>query len=371
MNRVALVTEWNGEYGGAENVNLEICKLFHEYPEVHSIWNENPELLTVRDSPLRILKNTPKQFAGFLSFFHHLLGLSKKYELVISSSFMYAHLSRSRNRNAKHLVYVHTPIRYIWSPSIDERAHDWRYVFLFASPILKKLELHFLDRNAVFVCNSQEVSMRIARYWGIAASVINPPVDIEFYRNFVQIQKPNSLQLISAGRFVKYKNHDMAIELARKLNCKLILAGSGPEEVSLRRMAIQTGVDVDFVISPKRDTLANLISKSSVFLHLAHEDFGILPIEAMSTGTPVVGFSVGGLCETVNEVNGRLSQDFEGLTSSITEAVRLDRLKVSASIEKYSSKHFRREIQDLIVSRWPEFTSRLAIEGDWDASNQY
>lgn len=364
MNRVALVTEWNGKYGGAESVNLEICKLFNVYPEVHSIWNENPELLTVRDSPLRILRNTPKQFAGFLSFFHHLLGLSKKYELVISSSFMYAHLSRSRKRNAKHLVYVHTPIRYIWSPSIDERAHDWRYIFLFVSPILKKLELLFLDRNAVFVCNSQEVSMRISRYWGIDASVINPPVDIEFYRNFLQIQKPISLQLISAGRFVKYKNHDIAIEVARKLNCKLIVAGSGPEEGRLRLLAIQKGVDVDFVISPKRETLGKLIAKSSVFLHLAHEDFGILPIEAMSTGTPVVGFRVGGLCETVNEANGRLSQDFEDLTSSIAEAVKLDRLNVSASVEKYSSDHFRREMQNLIVSRWPEFTSRLAIEGD-------
>lgn len=364
MNWAALVTEWNGKYGGAENVNIEICKLFNEYPEVHSIWNENPELLTVRDSPLRILKNAPKQFSGLLSFFHHMLGLSKKYELVISSSFMYAHLSRSRNRNAKHLVYVHTPIRYIWSPSIDERAHDWRFIFLFVSPVLKKLELFFLDRNAVFVCNSQEVSIRIASYWGIAASVINPPVDIEFYRNFLQIERPTSLQLISAGRFVKYKNHDMAIEVARKLNCKLILAGSGPEEERLRRLAIQKGVDVDFVISPKRDALAKLISKSSVFLHLAHEDFGILPIEAMSTGTPVVGLSVGGLCETVNEANGRLSQDFEGLTGSITEAVKMDRLNVSASIEKYSSKRFRREMQDLIVSRWPEFASRLTIEGD-------
>ncbi len=364
MNRVALVTEWNGKYGGAENVNLEICKLFKDYPEVHSIWNENPHLLTVRDSPLRILKNTPKQLAGFLSFFHHLVGLSDKYELVISSSFMYAHLSRSRKRNAKHLVYVHTPIRYIWSPSIDERAHDWRYLFLFFSPILKRLELFFLDRNAVFVCNSQEVSKRISRYWGIAASVINPPVDIEFYRNFLQIESPTSLRLISAGRFVKYKNHDMAIEVARKLNCKLILAGSGPEEEKLRVLAVQRGVDVDFVISPTRETLAKLISKSSVFLHLAHEDFGILPIEAMSTGTPVVGFRVGGLCETVNEVNGRLSEDFEGLVSAILEADKLDRFDVSTSIEKYSSKHFRREMQNLIVTRWPEFTSRLAIE--WD-----
>ena len=206
--------------------------------------------------------------------------------------------------------------------------------------------------------------MRISRYWGIAASVINPPVDIAFYRNFLQIEKPSSLQLISAGRFVKYKNHDIAIEVARKLNCKLVLAGSGPEEERLRGLAIQKGVDVDFVINPNRDALAELISKSSVFLHLAHEDFGILPIEAMSTGTPVVGFRVGGLCETVNEVNGRLSLDFDGLTSSITEADRLDRLKVSASIEKYSSKHFRREMQNLIVSRWPELTSRLALEGD-------
>jgi glycosyltransferase involved in cell wall biosynthesis len=235
-------------------------------------------------------------------------------------------------------------------------------MFQFVSPILKKLELLFLDRNAVYVCNSQEVSARIARYWGIAASVVNPPVDIEFYRNYLQTEMPASLQLISAGRFVKYKNHDMAIEIASKLDCKLILAGSGPEEARLRDLAIQMGVDVDFVISPKRDELAELISKSTVFLHLAHEDFGILPIEAMSTGTPVVGFKVGGLCETVNAVNGRLSLNFEGLAESIAEAEMLNRLNVSASIARYSSEHFRREMQNLILSRWPEFKSRLAME---------
>lgn len=364
MNQVALITEWNGKFGGAENVNLEICKLFNKYPEVHSIWNENTELVTVRDSSLRLLKKIPKQFSGFLSFFFHLQGVSKKYELVISSSFMYAHLSRSRNRNSKHLVYVHTPIRYIWSPSIDNRARSWRYIFSLVSPILKKLELLFLDRNAVFVCNSQEVSQRISRYWGITASVINPPVEILFYRNFFQNERPDSLQLISAGRFVKYKNHDMAIEVANRMKCKLILAGTGPEEDRLRRLSLRKGVDVDFVVSPKREELAKLISKSSVFLHLAHEDFGILPIEAMSTGTPVVGFKAGGLCETVNEFNGRLSEDFEGLINSITEAKMLNRFDVSASVEGYSSEHFRIKMRNIIVSCWPEFTNLFAKEGE-------
>jgi glycosyltransferase involved in cell wall biosynthesis len=358
-NCVALTTEWNGKHGGAENVNIEICKLFLNNPDVYSIWNENSEISFKHQSFLRFLKVLPKQITGILSLFYHLIGLPQKYYLVISSSFMFSHLSRPRNRNGKHLVYVHTPIRYIWSPEIDGRGTDWKFIFKFVNPIVKKIELYFLDRNAVFVCNSQEVKKRIIRDWGLEPIVINPPVDVDFYQNYFQTNRPISNQLISAGRFVKYKNLDLAIGIAKRLDCKLILAGAGPEEENLRALASNLGVNVEFVISPTREKLANLIAVSSIYLHLAHEDFGILPIEAMATGTPVVGFDVGGLRETVNALNGRLSLDFDSLSYSVTEALMLDRSKVAATVEKYSSSRFRSEMIEVITSKWPELNTLI------------
>ena len=357
---IALTTEWLEKHGGAENVNLELCKLFANYPDVYSIWNNNDEILSNHQSLLRFLKFLPKQITGLLSLFHHLFGLPSKYVFVISSSFMFAHLSRSRNRHAKHLVYVHTPIRYIWNPDIDKRALDWKLFFKYVAPVLKRIELFFLDRDALYICNSREVSIRVLRDWGQDSIVINPPVDINFYSSYFRSVGPKTIQLIAAGRFVRYKNHDLAIMLARDLNCNLILAGGGPEEEKLRNLALNQGVNVEFVISPSREKLASLIASSSVYLHLAHEDFGILPIEAMAVGTPVVGFSLGGLLETVNANNGRLSLDFENLQQSVSEALLLDRDRVAATTEKYSNSRFRRQMNEAITSKWPELLTLLA-----------
>ena len=72
---IALTTEWLEKHGGAENVNLELCKLFANYPDVYSIWNNNDEILSNHQSLLRFLKFLPKQITGLLSLFHHLFEL--------------------------------------------------------------------------------------------------------------------------------------------------------------------------------------------------------------------------------------------------------------------------------------------------------
>jgi glycosyltransferase involved in cell wall biosynthesis len=224
-------------------------------------------------------------------------------------------------------------------------------LFHFVSWLVKSTERRFLDREAIFIANSAEVKNRILKYWGVESEVIHPPVDVSFFSQYLQPKGPENVSLISAGRFVPYKKLEQVIELARLAGLPLILAGSGT-----------SGAKVHFEISPSREKLAELISHSSVYLHLAHEDFGILPIEAMATGTPVLGYALGGLLETVNSRNGFLVNEFSQLNDGIDVCLNRNRIAVAASVQGYSEENFKRNIAMSILKRWPELTPEIKEE---------
>lgn len=242
---IVLSTEWNIRYGGAENVNMVILDIFLKQIEVRTIWNANSNLEPTRQSVIRFFKFLPKSAQGLMSLPYHLAGVPKNSKLLISSSFMFSHLSRIRG-GGRHLVYVHTPIRYIWNPEIDNRAGRRRMLFHFVSWLVKSTERRFLDREAIFIANSAEVKNRILKYWGVESEVIHPPVDVSFFSQYLQPKSPENVCLISAGRFVPYKKLEQVIELARLTGLPLILAGSGPQEQFLRNLADTSGAKVHF-----------------------------------------------------------------------------------------------------------------------------
>ena len=358
---IVLTTEWNIKYGGAENVNIALSDIFIKPVEIRSIWNENENLEPNKQSIIRLLKWLPKSLQGLLSLPYHLVGIPRNSKLLISSSFMFSHLSRIRG-GGRHLVYIHTPVRYIWNPEIDNRVASLKFLFRFISWLVKRIERRFLDKKAIFIVNSEEVKHRVLEYWGIESEVIHPPVDVTYYSQFLRIRRPNEIRLISAGRFVPYKNHEQAIELARITGINLILAGSGPHERYLRQIAESSGANVNFEINPSREKLAELISHSSIYLHLAHEDFGILPIEAMATGTPVLGYAIGGLKETVNSRNGYLVNEFAQLIEGIKVCLTRNRSTVASTVNTYSTDLFKKRIAMSIVSHWPELTPDIKEE---------
>jgi glycosyltransferase involved in cell wall biosynthesis len=130
---------------------------------------------------------------------------------------------------------------------------------------------------------------------------------------------------------------------AHALNTHIIIAGSGPQENELRNIAIEFDINATFITNPTREELAILIAGSSVMLHLAIEDFGILPVESMACGTPVVGFNAGGLIETVNSKSGVLINEESEMMVAISQAVSLDRRIVQRESTRFSNQRFTRE----------------------------
>jgi len=354
-NTTLLIHEWVTPNGGSEKVTVAISSVFKKKPDLFVLWDEKSELDFTDQSWISNFSRLPKTIRAALSFLGHITWKGK-YELVISSSHLFAHGARVfGSQKSPKIAYIHTPARYIWDTEIDNRfkSRIGKLAQNLSNRILKKIDLLMLSKNTYYIANSTFVQERIKRHWGRESTVIHPPVNIEFFNNFFKDTGPEKLTLISAGRLVEYKRHDLTLRIAHEMQCKAIIAGAGPEENFLRKLADQLNVDVDFYSMPTDEELAELLSKSSVFLNSGIEDFGIVPIEAIATGTPVVGLAQGGLIDTVTSENGILVGNHKDFPGAITQALELNRAVVMRSSKKFSEEAFSKSFASFLIQKLP------------------
>ncbi|MFC0533237.1 glycosyltransferase [Phytohabitans kaempferiae] len=297
---VALVHEWFGATGGSENVFRRIADLV-PHAERFVLWKDrDADEPGLRES---WLSRTPLTRSKALAL--PLMPLvwrtltRERFDVVISSSHAFAHTVRlGAPSDTRHLSYVHSPARYIWSPAFDGRG---------ANPLLvpprralQAVDVRLSQHVHSYAANSREVQARIHRYWRRDAVVVNPPVDVAYFSAAPRADREQPRDyLLGIGRWIPYKNFDLAIAIADRMGVPLVLAGSGPEEAALRRAAERVRVPVTFEVRPDRARLRQLYWGARALLFPVHEDFGIIPVEAQACGTPVVGLRRGGLLETV------------------------------------------------------------------------
>ncbi|GGL19549.1 glycosyltransferase [Mangrovihabitans endophyticus] len=293
---VAVVHEWFSAVGGSENMFTEIAALVPhavrhvlwvepgvDAPELRQTWLAHTPLCRSKALALPVMPLVWRT-AG-----------RPAPDVVISSSHAFAHTVKfGPPQRTRHVSYVHTPARYVWSPGFDSRG---------ANPLLRPVRRLLQEADVrggrhvhAYAANSLEVRDRIRRFWHRDAEVIHPPVDVEFYGAAPLGHSRD--YLLGVGRWIPYKRFDLMIEIAEAAGRPLVLAGSGPCEAALRRRA---GGAVRFEPQPSRDRLRELYAGAAALLYPAHEDFGIVPVEAQACGTPVLGLRRGGLRETVVE----------------------------------------------------------------------
>jgi glycosyltransferase involved in cell wall biosynthesis len=224
---------------------------------------------------------------------------SQRFDVVISSSHAFAHTVKLGDpEQTRHLSYIHSPARYVWSPDFDGRgSHP-----LLRAPrkVLQAADIRLSRHVHAYAANSREVQGRIKRFWNRDAVVINPPVDVHYFADAPRFDRSQPRDyLLGIGRWIPYKNFDLMIEIADAAGMPLVIAGSGPEEERLRKLAADVRVPVHFEVRPERARLRQLYWGARALLFPAHEDFGIIPVEAQACGTPVLGLRRGGLLETV------------------------------------------------------------------------
>lgn len=327
--RVALVHYWLSVMGGGEKVLEAICRL---YPEAdiytHVLREENllPELRRhrIRTTFINALPGSARHYQKYLPLMP--LALEQLdltgYDLVISSESGPAKGVITRP-DALHLCYCHSPMRYLWDnwPVYQENAgRVTRLCSRLLLPRLRQWDVLSAMRVDRIVANSRHVARRVRKYWRREAHVVHPPVDTQAY---TAREQTGGEHYLCFGRLTHYKRVDLAIQACNRLGRPLLIIGDGEER---QRLEAQAGPTVRFLGRLDDDAVRELLRKSRALLFPGEEDFGIIPVEAMSAGVPVIAYGRGGARETVRD----------GVTGLLFEEQSADSLQ--AAIERFETR---------------------------------
>ncbi len=358
-----IVHEWIERIGGAERVVDEFARM-HPDAGILTLWDDHPgryEAGRVHQTPLAALPSRGRKVVALPAMpvvwrtAPRRLG---QHDWALVSSHLFAHHVRVPGVPPERLfVYAHTPARYIWEPGLDDRGQS--LPARAASPLLRWVDRRSGSSLRRLAVPSAFVQERAARTWGVEAAVIHPPVDITRVRtgaeqvDLLDEQERRFLDalpdgfLLSASRFVPYKRIDVAITAGAATGRPVVIAGRGPDEGRLRALATASGADVRFAVAPSDQLLACLLARASVFVFPAVEDFGIVPIEALAVGTPVVVGDRGGTRESVSDDSGVRIPDHDPATlrDAVDRATGLDPAACRRAAEAFGCARFRQEVR--------------------------
>lgn len=326
---ILIVHDWIEKNGGAEKVIDELMNLF---PDAHllTLWCEDPSRFNNRIVKQTFLKifNFKLRKIIFLPFMPFIWRLQKtnRYSVKIVSTHLFAHHIKSSN--SVKLLYVHTPARYLWEPDIDNRSNNF-ILRLFAIP-LKFLDARRALEANLIASNSFFVKQRILDKWNIDANVIYPPVnskeisEVENWSSQLSSEDliifnslPNNF-VVGASRLVGYKKIDEVLKFAEICKVAAVIIGSGPEMKNLKNLSLSMHSKVIFLGNVSNELMYACMQKAQCLVFPAVEDFGIIPVEAMAVGCPVIANNVGGTSETVIHGKTGFLIDFKSNAEIIT-----------------------------------------------------
>lgn len=357
--KVAIIHDWLNGMRGGEKVLEEILRLYPDAdvftlfyePEKVSPLIRSKRVFTSRLNRSALIK---KHYQFFLPWFpRHIEAFDlNEYSLVISSSHCVAK-GVIPAPDARHVSYIHSPMRYAW----DQYYSYFAAAGYFRRKIIQKeiSRLRVWDVSSAarvddFIANSQFVRQRIEKYYRRQATVIHPPVDIDFFQ---PAAKPSRDYFLLVSALVPYKNIGLVIEACRQLGEKLIIVGRGPEQKKLKKMA---GQGSEFLPSVKAETLRELYQNARAFVFAGVEDFGIAFAESQACGTPVIALNRGGVRDIVSDgISGVLFNEATviALKKAIQDSKRLDfdSAAIRESSLQFSAARFRAQFKQFISKK--------------------
>ncbi|MCB2204110.1 glycosyltransferase [bacterium] len=348
---------------GGEKCLEVLCELFPAAP-IHTLIaypekvSETIRSHDIRSSFLQRMPMAETRYRHYLPLFPRAiesLDLSE-FDLIVSSSHAVAKGVRVPP-HALHISYVHTPMRYVWD-MFDQYFNKSNTGSLqlalirLAAARLRRWDVRTASRVHHYIANSAYVAERIERIYGRTSTVIHPPVETARFTP----TEDNDGNFLVVSALVPYKRVDLAIEAANTLKVPLRIIGDGPEKERLARLAGPT-VTMEGWID---DTgIEQAYASSRALLFPGEEDFGIVPVEAMASGKPVIAYGRGGATETVIEgLSGTLfpEQTVGSLTDAIERftAMSFDSQSIRSHAESFDRSVYAEKMSAFISEKWHE-----------------
>lgn len=355
--RVAIVHYWLVQMRGGEKVVEELCRMFPQ-AEIFTLVC-NPDRLSDFLKSRKIHTSFMQKIPGAQRHYTKMLPLMpfaleqfdlQDFDLVLSSESGPAKGIITR-ADAMHICYCHSPMRYIWDQfHVYRRGLPWigRALMSVTAPLLRAWDVTTSSRVDAFVANSSYVASRIRRFYDRESSVIYPPVAVD---DFAPLSGKGEFYLY-AGQLTAYKRPDIAVRACTETNRRLVVIGEGEQESYLKSIA---GPTVEFLGHQPFPVLREHMARCRALLFPGIEDFGILPVEVMASGRPVLAFDSGGARETVSSpaVGFRFPQQ---TTESLLEAIEafewaedgFNQSTIREHAMKFSAAVFRKKMTELI-----------------------
>jgi len=365
--KVAIIHDWLTGMRGGERCLEIFCELFPEadlYTLLHIQGSVSPiiERMGIKTSFIQNLPFSKKGYRKYLPLFPMAIESFslKGYDLILSCSHCVAK-GIIPSPDALHISYVLTPMRYAWDMYGAYFGENRNRMILFFIHYLRMWDVTSSQRVDHFLCISKHVENRIKKFYRREAEVIHPPVEIKRFK--LQDKKENFFLIVSS--FAPYKKIDLAIEAFNRLGYPLKIIGSGPEEKRLRSMA---GSHVEFLGWLPDEVIADCYSKCRALIFPGEEDFGIVPLEAMACGKPVIAYGRGGTLETIISYDQRGSikgdtptglffyeQNIDSLINAVEQFGRIEREFDPVAIRnhtlKWDTEIFKERIKKNIVQK--------------------
>ncbi|HEX7530470.1 MAG TPA: glycosyltransferase [Pyrinomonadaceae bacterium] len=334
MSKIALVHDYFVQMGGAERVAEAMHDSFPSAPVYTTV--ALPKFLPgslrtadIRTSPMQHLPSIERRFRHYFMLYPFAVenfDLSE-YDLIFSSSSGYAKGVR-RRRNAVHVCYCHTPMRWVWRYDDYVAREGFGGTVRAALPSLlwglRKWDLRASRQPNYYIANSRLVAQRIKKIYGREAFVIPPPIDVH---RFEMANEVGDYYLV-LSRLMPYKRIDLAIEACKRANRRLIVIGDGPDRERLEKLADDR---IEF-LGRQPDSIVNYYAaRCRALLFPGEEDFGMAPLEVNAAGRPVIAFRGGGAIETV----------VEGVTGVFFD--QQNSLSLAQAIEEFEGLKWRQE----------------------------
>ncbi|WP_337925400.1 glycosyltransferase [Croceicoccus gelatinilyticus] len=307
FGRVAIIYHWLVQMRGGERVLERMLDLFPDadiYTHVYV-----PEKISARIRMHRVRTTFINRLPGAAKHYQKYLPLMpaaleeldlRGYDLVISNE-----TGPTKGvipaPDALHACYTHSPMRYLWDHYPDYRASAGRLSRLAMSatfPTLRRWDVTSAARVDRFMANSRFVQKRIEKYWRRSSQLVHPPVAVEDFAPVSEV----SDRYLWVSQMTRYKRPDIAVEAFNRTGRPLMMVGDGDLFEEMERRA---GPNITLVRRMDFPALCRAYAEAKALVFTAEEDFGIVPVEAMASGRPVLALGKGGALDTVaREVSG-------------------------------------------------------------------